>query len=55
MTNRVEGLNIKVLEGKKDNTNVFASSLVEKCSVFLCLLETGVMTLGTMVTTANLL
>lgn len=56
MTNHVEGLNIKVLGGgREDNKNVFASSLVEKCSVFLCLLDTGVMTLETMVTTANLL
>jgi hypothetical protein len=46
-------VSIKVLVGREDNKNVFASSLLDKCRVFLCLLDMGVMTLETMVTIAN--
>lgn len=53
MTNYVEGLDIKFLGDRNDNKNAFASSLIEKCRMFLCLLDMGAMALETMVTTAN--
>lgn len=53
MTNHVKGVNIKVLAGREDNKNIFASSLLEKSRMFLSLLDMGVMTSETMVTIAN--